>query len=239
MVAHNIAHRDLKTDNVLLDLSDPVSPMAVISDFGCCLADQNADLCVPYTSYDIEKGGNAALMAPEIIEKKPGSFSKLNYSKSDLWAVGAIGYEIFGAQNPFYGNKSSRLSSLTYKDEDLPDLPDTVPSIFNRLIKNLLRRDPNDRLDAAVAATIGQLFLWAPNSWLEGSEKFPTYKEILEWLLNLATKILCEGGSNRNIHNFSKEKLSYPEYLLISTFLCRVKLADIKLALAWIRDDSL
>lgn len=91
MVAHNIAHRDLKADNILLDLTDAKTPLAVISDFGCCLAEKLSDLSVPYTSFDIEKGGNTALMAPEIISKRPGPFSRLNYHKSDLWAVGALG----------------------------------------------------------------------------------------------------------------------------------------------------
>ena len=69
--------------------------------------------------------------------------------------------------------------------------------------------------------------------WLEVTEKFPSYAEILEWLLSLAAKILCEGG-----RRVGGEKLTHPEYMLICTFLCRVKLANVKLALAWIRDDS-
>ncbi|CAG9767740.1 unnamed protein product [Ceutorhynchus assimilis] len=237
MVAHNIAHRDLKSDNILLDSTNIENPLAVVSDFGCCLAEKSLDLTVPYTSFDIEKGGNTALMAPEIISKKPGPFSKLNYEKSDLWAVGAIAYEIFGAQNPFYGNKNTRLSSMSYKNEDLPPLPNSVPSIFNNLVKNLLRRDPGERLYPDIAANICQLFLWAPSSWLDKNEKFPTYKEILEWLLNLAAKIIVEGGKLKSFHE--RKKLNYAEYLLISTFLCRVKLHSIRSALEWIRDGTI
>ena len=36
---------------------------------------------VAYRSYDTDKGGNMALMAPEISSVKPGSFSYLNYNK--------------------------------------------------------------------------------------------------------------------------------------------------------------
>ena len=40
-----VAHRDLKSDNLLLDLSGgPDYPRLVISDFGCCLADNNLGL---------------------------------------------------------------------------------------------------------------------------------------------------------------------------------------------------
>lgn len=239
MVANNIAHRDLKSDNILLDLADPHTPLAVISDFGCCLAEQSSDLTVSYTTYDIDKGGNTALMAPEIISKKPGPFSKLNYSKSDLWAVGALGYEIFGETNPFYGDKNRRLNSMMYKEEDLPQLPEKVPTIFKRLIKNLLRRHPGDRLDPELAANVGQLFLWAPNSWLHLSGKIPGYEEILEWLLSLAAKIVCE-GSRVGAEGFTRQdnKLSYAEYLLIATFLCRAKLQSVKQALCWIHGDE-
>lgn len=40
-------------------------------------------------------------MAPEIITQEPGMFAFLDYSKSDLWAAGALAYEIFGFMNPF------------------------------------------------------------------------------------------------------------------------------------------
>ena len=43
--SQGVAHRDLKSDNLLLDLSGgPDYPRLVISDFGCCLADKNMAL---------------------------------------------------------------------------------------------------------------------------------------------------------------------------------------------------
>jgi PTEN induced putative kinase 1 len=98
-------------------------------------------LTLPYTSYEIDKGGNTALMAPEIITQKPGTFSVLNYAKADLWAAGAIAYEIFGSANPFYGQ--NKLKNVTYKEQDLPKLPDEVPTVIQSLIGNLLKRNPN------------------------------------------------------------------------------------------------
>jgi serine/threonine protein kinase len=38
MVRHGVCHRDLKTDNLLVDKSGGVEfPLLAITDFGCCL----------------------------------------------------------------------------------------------------------------------------------------------------------------------------------------------------------
>uniref|UniRef100_UPI0031B8B3C1 Serine/threonine-protein kinase Pink1, mitochondrial n=1 Tax=Tribolium castaneum TaxID=7070 RepID=UPI0031B8B3C1 len=238
MTAHGIAHRDLKSDNLLLDTSEPESPILVISDFGCCLADKTNGLSLPYTSAEMDKGGNTALMAPEIICQKPGTASVLNYSKADLWAVGAIAYEIFNCHNPFYG--PSRLKNANYKEGDLPKLPDEVPTVIQALVANLLKRNPNKRLDPEVAANVCQLFLWAPSTWLKPGLKVPTSGEILQWLLSLTTKVLCEGKINNKSfgEKFTRNwRRTYPEYLLISSFLCRAKLANVRNALHWIQEN--
>jgi PTEN induced putative kinase 1 len=240
LAAHGIAHRDLKADNLLLDTTEPESPILVIGDFGCCLADKNNGLTLPYTSYEIDKGGNTALMAPEIITQKPGTFSVLNYAKADLWAAGAIAYEIFGSANPFYGQ--NKLRNVTYKEQDLPKLPDEVPTVIQSLIGNLLKRNPNKRLDPEVAANVCQLYLWAPSAWLKQSLKLPSSAEILQWLLSLTTKVLCEGKiNNKSFGNVEGRKSvgrrTYPEYLLISSFLCRAKLSNVRSALSWIQEN--
>jgi hypothetical protein len=36
---------------------------------------------LPYRTYDTDKGGNAALMAPEVAVAVPGTFTNINYSK--------------------------------------------------------------------------------------------------------------------------------------------------------------
>jgi PTEN induced putative kinase 1 len=138
-------NRDLKSDNILLDISEESDncPTLVITDFGCCLADKNLGLYLPYNSHDIDKGGNAALMAPEIILSEPGTFTSLNYTKSDLWTAGTIAYEIFGMSNPFSGSATEKplLKNYNYNEEDLPPLPVSVPIIIATLIRNILSRN--------------------------------------------------------------------------------------------------
>jgi len=59
---HSIVHRDLKSDNLLLCSS---TGELVLADFGCALY-QSPNLKVPYLTDEIGKGGNLALMAPEV-----------------------------------------------------------------------------------------------------------------------------------------------------------------------------
>ena len=119
MVQNEIAHRDLKSDNILIHPAPPLEtmllpearsnnyqfPHLVISDFGCCLADSKDGLKLPYTSYETDRGGNIALMAPEVLNAVPGMFASIDYSKADVWSAGAIAYELFGATNPFYTHR--------------------------------------------------------------------------------------------------------------------------------------
>ncbi|KYM75429.1 Serine/threonine-protein kinase PINK1, mitochondrial [Atta colombica] len=261
MNANGVAHRDLKSDNILLDLSEETdnSPSLVVTDFGCCLADKTHGLYLPYNSHDIDKGGNIALMAPEVITAEPGPFTSINYTKADLWTVGTIAYEIFGMQNPFHGKKDEKaiLNNYNYTENELPALPDSLPSIINTVIKNALSRNVYKRLDSELAATVMQLYLWAPSSWLKKSEgRLPSSNEIMQWLLCLTTKVLCEGRKENlllsyeshvdtkhdiNRHNAYKSthskhfygRRTMPEYQLIASFLRRVTLTNIKNALKW------
>ncbi|EDV92086.1 serine/threonine-protein kinase Pink1, mitochondrial [Drosophila grimshawi] len=246
---HGVAHRDLKSDNVLIELqSNDQSPLLVLSDFGCCLADKVHGLRLPYAANDIDKGGNAALMAPEIFNTQPGPFAVLNYSKADLWACGALAYEIFGLPNPFYsatgglaraqGELTYSLRNSDYRHEQLPPLCDACPPLLQQLIHNILNPNPSKRISPDIAANVLQLFLWAPSKWLK-SGGMPNSPEILQWLLSLTTKIMCEGRPNG--HGIAQQsggggRHAYVEYMLICSFLVRARLRRIRGALNWIQN---
>lgn len=250
--SNKVVHRDLKSDNILISLHDGWQyPLLVLTDFGCSLVAENSSMTVPFTSREADpRQGNPALMAPEVKLAVPGLLRYINYSQSDLWAAGAIAYEIYGLENPFFpsqrGTKQKLLDSASYRESQLPRLPKSVPTSVKHLIHDLLRRNPRNRPSANVAATLCQLVLWAPSKWLcRHALTLPSHSEIMQWLLCLATKVLCEARLSRPQHKGGKKHTEVKrgndrqggqlEYELVSTFLSRVHYMDIIQALKWNR----
>lgn len=60
-----ISHRDLKSDNLLVNSTSECLTL-VIADFGSCFDGRPYDMKLPYQSEYVDKGGNPALLAPEV-----------------------------------------------------------------------------------------------------------------------------------------------------------------------------
>uniref|UniRef100_A0A803XPN0 Serine/threonine-protein kinase PINK1, mitochondrial n=1 Tax=Meleagris gallopavo TaxID=9103 RepID=A0A803XPN0_MELGA len=166
-------------------------PRLVITDFGCCLADDSIGLRLPFISTDMDRGGNSSLMPPEVTTASAGPGMVIDYSKADAWAVGAIAYEILGLPNPFYSYGDSFLESRSYCEEELPSLPVGVPCEVKQVIRMLLLRDPSKRLSARVAANVLHLSLWG-ESILASEALKPD--QMTAWLLcQSAATLLMDG----------------------------------------------
>ena len=225
LCSQGVAHRDLKSDNILLSLAGGAQyPHLVITDFGSCLAHRGNKLRLSYTSWDTDKGGNAALMAPEVSRATPGTFTSISYDKSDLWTAGTLAYQIYGGDNPFYQQLDSREYSLS----DLPTFPSSSSSpVIACLVRALLEPSPARRPPACLAATVCHLLLWAPSTW---RDHIPSTQDILQWLLTMTTKVMCESRwANTGGAQF--------EYRMVATFLARSSMANIRQSLVWIQNS--
>ncbi|XP_042334142.1 serine/threonine-protein kinase PINK1, mitochondrial isoform X2 [Sceloporus undulatus] len=223
LVRHGVAHRDLKSDNILVEIDSAGFPGLVITDFGCCLADEKIGLKLPFSSWYVDRGGNSCLMAPEVVTATPGPGVVIDYTKSDAWAVGAIAYEIFGTGNPFYGRAGVALESRSYRDEELPPVPEVAPPEVKKLVGRLLRRDPAMRLSARVAANVLHLGLWGEDLL---SQKELRLNKMVGWLLHqsAATLLVDRLGGESSVETRLKRcflaNLDYQELCEAAALLC-------------------
>ncbi|XP_072174561.1 serine/threonine-protein kinase PINK1, mitochondrial-like [Diadema setosum] len=225
--ALGIFHRDLKSNNILVDFDGcEESPRVVIADFGCAIACTQNQLSQRVQEGDRARQGNIALMAPEVKKAhRQKNICYHDYLKADSWAVGAIIYEICGQKNPFYDG----LDGAGYRSHSLPQLQSEHMGL--RLVCQLLLESaPCDRPSPYTAANILHLFLWQPPvgglARLCQSQS-STERELSSWLLKVAMTQLFrskEMGSSSHLAGVPDGKC---EEELLHVFLRRVDAEDL------------
>jgi dienelactone hydrolase len=132
---HHVVHRDVKPDNVMLS-----GGHAVVMDFGIAKAVGEAREDATLTGEGISLG-TPAYMAPEQAAGERGVDQR-----SDVYAVGALLYEMLSGTAPFAGSWQQIVMEKMAKDA--PSLasrwPD-APAPLARLVARCLARDPAAR----------------------------------------------------------------------------------------------
>lgn len=138
-----VLHRDLKPGNVLV-----VNGQVKVLDFGLSLITERSVADVTQSTT-----GTFAYMAPELFQGMPPS------TRSDLYAVGVLAYEILAGQYPFNTDNMALLISqiLTAPvDMDLLNVDDALVAVITRLLDRSAQeryQDANDTIKAFCAAT--------------------------------------------------------------------------------------
>ncbi|CAN2390328.1 Protein kinase C delta, partial [Pristimantis euphronides] len=122
--SHDIAHRDLKLDNIMLDGDGHVR----IIDLGLASEVSN------FTG----AAGTLPYMAPEMIRGRRYSVAV------DWWSLGVVVFRIATGDRPFYGNDRDQVSRFITSRK--PTYPSWLQIGPRHLIENLLRRRPEKRL---------------------------------------------------------------------------------------------
>ena len=149
-----VVHRDLKPANVKLRPDGKVK----VLDFGLAKA-MTGDRSSPdathsptMTAAATRAGvviGTAAYMSPEQAR------GKVVDRRTDVWAFGAVLYEMLAGRKAFEGETiSDTLASVLTRDPDLGALPAATPARLRDLLRRCLQKDPERRLHDVADARI-------------------------------------------------------------------------------------
>jgi tRNA A-37 threonylcarbamoyl transferase component Bud32 len=131
-----VIHRDLKPENIFLAKHDDDTDLVKLLDFGIARSMQDTRLTGAGEVF-----GTPQYMAPERITSIEAGPS------ADLYALGVIMYEMFTGRLPF---DASDVATFFVKHmKEAPPAPRThdpsIPDELNRLVLELLAKDPKDR----------------------------------------------------------------------------------------------
>ncbi|KAI7885077.1 kinase-like protein [Lichtheimia hyalospora FSU 10163] len=155
MHEHNIVHRDLKLENILIHMDKNGHPRLKVTDFGL------ARVIDPAAPILTTRCGSEEYAAPEIVQS-------MGYDgrRTDTWAVGIILYALLVGYLPFMYNpaRGEKVSHLYYRivsaeyrwpSADWQQHPErTISPEARQVVERILKRQPDKRITLADIETL-------------------------------------------------------------------------------------
>jgi eukaryotic-like serine/threonine-protein kinase len=137
---HGVVHRDIKPDNVLVSRNH-----GMVTDFGVAKALSESTGGSSLTSVGVALG-TPAYMAPEQASADPQADHRV-----DIYAVGALAYEMLTGRPPFTGSSPQAVlvAQATQAPAPVTEARATVPPGLASLVMRCLEKKPADRWQSA------------------------------------------------------------------------------------------
>jgi serine/threonine-protein kinase len=213
-----IVHRDINPENILLQ-----GGHALLADFGIALAVQHAGgTRMTQTGLSL---GTPQYMSPEQAMGKKG----VNFH-SDLYALGAVTYEMLAGEPPFTGASVQSIVAklLTERPVPLTTLRDTIPLHVEHAVNTALAKLPADRHRSAAefarllgeVATSGAQPTVGPSGVRVAAPASRRRREVMLVLGNVAAAVavavavsvvVLQSQEGESDHNVKRLRLELPE----------------------------
>ncbi len=205
-----IVHRDLKPGNIMLTKSG-----ASLLDFGLAkLAASEGENAEGLSSLPTEAKsltaegailGTVQYMAPEQLEGKEAD------SRTDIFAFGAVLYEMVTGKRAFEGKSGASLAGAILKDE----VPTVSPPVLDHLVQTCVAKDPDERWQSA--SDVARQLEWINKQSTQQQELEPTRRSpallgamllLGEFLVDSRFGISARARRRRHVRDWSSKSRS-------------------------------
>jgi serine/threonine-protein kinase len=137
--AAGIVHRDLKPANVMVLHPQPDQPLVKVLDFG-----------IATSVHGSGDGAGRVFGTPNYMAPEQAAGGPIDH-RADIYAAGAILYELLGGKPPFVGDMPSLVLAdvLTRPPIPLRAIDRSIPRELETLVRRTLAKDPDERPQTA------------------------------------------------------------------------------------------